>query len=147
MNTGPYPVQEEPSERFESKPRSGPAYVSGPHRVGPAGGRRADDIHAHGVVAAQRSEALNRLLNVVIALLSLIVLGPVMVLIALAVKLTSRGPVFYVQDRVGVDRRRRSLAPGAAGNSLLNIRKRSSSELLTMRRRCLSQSTGTVQRP
>src|SRR6185312_11264030 len=73
---------------------------------------RTDDVAAHRVVAAQRSEALNRLLNVVIAVLALVVLGPVMLLIALAVGLTSRGPIFYVQDRVGVDRRRRSLAPG-----------------------------------
>lgn len=63
------------------------------------------------VIAAQRSEALNRLLNLFIALVALAILAPVMLLIALAVKLTSRGPVFYVQDRVGVDRRRRAASP------------------------------------
>lgn len=63
------------------------------------------------VVAAPRSEVLNRLLNLLIALIALVILAPVMLLIALAVKLTSVGPVFYVQDRVGVDRRRRSAVP------------------------------------
>ena len=66
---------------------------------------------AQRVVPAKRSQVLNRLLNVIIALLALVILAPVMLLIALAVKLTSRGQVFYVQDRVGVDRRRRAAAP------------------------------------
>jgi lipopolysaccharide/colanic/teichoic acid biosynthesis glycosyltransferase len=60
------------------------------------------------VVANHRSELLNRAVNVMIAALSLIFLAPVMALVALAVRLTSRGPVFYVQTRVGMDRRRRS---------------------------------------
>ncbi len=53
-----------------------------------------------------RSEALNRAVNVLIAAIALIVLLPVMVVIALAIKLTSRGPVVYTQTRVGLDRRR-----------------------------------------
>ncbi len=64
------------------------------------------------VVPAKRSEFLNRLLNVLIALMALVILAPVMLLIALAIKLTSQGRVFYVQDRVGVDRRRRAVQPG-----------------------------------
>jgi len=59
-------------------------------------------------VASGRSESINRVVNVVIAMLSLVFLAPVMALVALAVKLTSRGPVFYVQTRVGWDRRRRA---------------------------------------
>jgi lipopolysaccharide/colanic/teichoic acid biosynthesis glycosyltransferase len=60
------------------------------------------------VVPNHRSELVNRAVNVVIALVSLVFLAPVMALVALAVKLTSRGPVFYVQTRVGMDRRRRA---------------------------------------
>jgi len=60
------------------------------------------------VVPNQRSEFANRAVNVVIALLSLVILAPVMALVALAIKLTSSGPVFYVQTRVGIDRRRRA---------------------------------------
>jgi lipopolysaccharide/colanic/teichoic acid biosynthesis glycosyltransferase len=116
MNTGSYPVQEERAEISESEARRDPASSSGAGRSEPrrpqAGDTRGGDAHAQRVIAAQRSEALNRLLNVFIAILALIVLAPVMLLIALAVKVTSRGPIFYVQDRVGVDRRRRSLSPG-----------------------------------
>jgi lipopolysaccharide/colanic/teichoic acid biosynthesis glycosyltransferase len=51
------------------------------------------------------SERLNRAVNFSIALISLIVLAPLMLLIAIAVKATSRGPIVYRQTRVGVDRR------------------------------------------
>ena len=57
------------------------------------------------VLPRERSELISRLANVVIATVAGIVLAPVVLLIALAVKLTSRGPVFYTQVRVGVDRR------------------------------------------
>jgi len=53
-------------------------------------------------------EAALRGLNFVVALVSLVLLAPVLVVIAIAVKLDSRGPVFYRQIRVGVDRRNRS---------------------------------------
>ena len=57
------------------------------------------------VVPRERSERLSRFVNLTIALLAVIILAPVFALIALVVKLTSRGPVFYSQVRVGVDRR------------------------------------------
>jgi lipopolysaccharide/colanic/teichoic acid biosynthesis glycosyltransferase len=47
----------------------------------------------------------NRLLNFLIALLGLLLLSPVLLSIALLVRLTSRGPIFYTQVRVGLDRR------------------------------------------
>ena len=53
-----------------------------------------------------RSEVLNRSVNLVLAAIALVALSPVMLLIAVAVKLTSRGPVLYSQTRVGLDRRR-----------------------------------------
>ena len=59
------------------------------------------------VVPAERSEAVARALNVVVAAVALILLAPLFLLVALAVKLTSHGPVFYSQVRVGVDRRYR----------------------------------------
>ncbi|MBA2293056.1 MAG: sugar transferase [Gemmatimonadales bacterium] len=48
-----------------------------------------------------------RALNVVVALVALVVCLPVFVLIAIAIKLTSRGPVIYTQTRVGLDARQR----------------------------------------
>jgi lipopolysaccharide/colanic/teichoic acid biosynthesis glycosyltransferase len=50
-------------------------------------------------------ERLRRGLNVVLALVLLMVCTPLLLLIALLIRLTSPGPVIYRQSRVGVDRR------------------------------------------
>jgi lipopolysaccharide/colanic/teichoic acid biosynthesis glycosyltransferase len=52
-----------------------------------------------------------RAINVLASLFLIILTAPLMVVIAVAVKLTSPGPVLYRQDRVGLDRRRD--VPGA----------------------------------
>lgn len=52
-----------------------------------------------------RSEAVGRAINIAVAVVAVIALFPLFLLIALAIKLTSRGPVFYSQTRVGLDRR------------------------------------------
>ena len=57
------------------------------------------------VIPAERWEVLARVVNIVIAGLALLLLAPVCVLVAIVVKLTSPGPVFYTQTRVGADRR------------------------------------------
>jgi lipopolysaccharide/colanic/teichoic acid biosynthesis glycosyltransferase len=49
--------------------------------------------------------AAHRAMNVFIAAVALFVALPLLLLIAIAIKLTSRGPVFYTQERVGLDRR------------------------------------------
>ena len=59
---------------------------------------------AHPVSSADHSPT-HRLLNLVLAFVALIVLLPVMLVIAVLVKLTSWGPVLYTQTRVGLDRR------------------------------------------
>jgi lipopolysaccharide/colanic/teichoic acid biosynthesis glycosyltransferase len=51
------------------------------------------------------SDVLNRVLNFTIAAIALTLLSPIILLIAIAVKLTSAGPIIYRQTRVGVDRR------------------------------------------
>lgn len=53
-----------------------------------------------------RSEQVDRIMNVMIASVALVFLSPVMLLFAALVKLTSPGPIFYSQARVGLDRRR-----------------------------------------
>jgi sugar transferase (PEP-CTERM system associated)/polysaccharide deacetylase family protein (PEP-CTERM system associated) len=56
----------------------------------------------------QKSAALRffkRLLSIVTALLVLIVSSPVLVLVAIAIKIDSRGPLFYRQPRVGMGER------------------------------------------
>jgi lipopolysaccharide/colanic/teichoic acid biosynthesis glycosyltransferase len=57
------------------------------------------------VIPAERYELAARAVNVLIAAVALLIVAPICVLVALAVKLTSPGPVFYTQTRVGVDRR------------------------------------------
>src|SRR3954471_4063471 len=51
------------------------------------------------------TNGLERSVNLLLAVLVLLLLSPVLMLIALAIKLTSRGPVLYTQERVGLDRR------------------------------------------
>ena len=50
-----------------------------------------------------------RLFDILASLTALIVLSPLMLLIAVAVKCTSEGPVFYVQQRVGMHNKNLSM--------------------------------------
>jgi lipopolysaccharide/colanic/teichoic acid biosynthesis glycosyltransferase len=63
------------------------------------------------VIPRQRWESLNRAVNLTLGLVGLVLLSPVLVLIGVLVKLTSRGPILYTQTRVGIDRRWRSTLP------------------------------------
>lgn len=63
------------------------------------------DLHSIGAT----TRVLKRIADLVLATAMLIVLAPVMLLTALAVKLTSPGPVIFSQTRVGLNLRR----PGA----------------------------------
>lgn len=47
------------------------------------------------------SYALKRFLDIVLSLLALIVLSPLFLILAILIKLTSPGPIFFVQIRVG----------------------------------------------
>jgi len=63
------------------------------------------------IVPRERSDRLNRVVNLTLGVIALAILSPFFVLVAIAIKLTSRGPIFYTQTRVGIDRRgRRELA-------------------------------------
>lgn len=70
-------------------------------------GHRGHVVIARDAVA----EGARRAINVAVATIGLVLAAPLMLVIALLVKLTSHGPVFYTQIRVGVDRR----GPGHAG--------------------------------
>lgn len=56
----------------------------------------------------ERSERVDRIMNVSLAVLGLLLGAPVLLVFAALVKLTSPGPIFYSQARVGLDRRRSS---------------------------------------
>ena len=49
------------------------------------------------------NRALKRALDMVVSAIVLILFSPVMLLIALLIKLDTPGPVFFVQERVGLD--------------------------------------------
>lgn len=51
---------------------------------------------------------VKRVLDIVIAFLLLTLLSPLMLLVAMLIKLYSPGPVFFVQERVGAKRQRRA---------------------------------------
>ena len=53
--------------------------------------------------------ALKRLLDVTVAAVLLVLLAPLMIVLAILVKVTSPGPVLFVQTRVGLNKRRFSL--------------------------------------
>jgi lipopolysaccharide/colanic/teichoic acid biosynthesis glycosyltransferase len=60
-----------------------------------------------------RSDKVARALNVALAAIGLILASPIMLVFAMLVKLSSPGPIFYAQARVGFDRRRRNWGAGA----------------------------------
>jgi lipopolysaccharide/colanic/teichoic acid biosynthesis glycosyltransferase len=67
-------------------------------------------LFAEEVMPRERSEVVGRVVNVLVAAVALIVLSPLIALVAIVIKLTSRGPVLYSQTRVGLDRRFRHLS-------------------------------------
>jgi lipopolysaccharide/colanic/teichoic acid biosynthesis glycosyltransferase len=50
-------------------------------------------------------------MNVVLATIGLVLAAPIMLVFTVLVRLTSRGPIFYRQARVGLDRRRNTSQP------------------------------------
>ena len=84
----------------------------GPRRVTP---RSRDAVRPLAVVPTPgpyddfeprpRSELATRVFNIIVAGLMLVLAAPVMLLAALAIRLSSRGPILYMQERVGLDRR------------------------------------------
>src|SRR5512145_1832561 len=70
--------------------------------------RRRDARHVTGIPV---SHAVHRLLMITLALVGLILTLPILLAVALAVRLSSPGPILYKQERIGINRRRRR--PGA----------------------------------
>jgi len=75
----------------------------------------ASSIWERSVLTNVRSRhALERTLDIVIASVTLIVLLPILLIVAVAIRLDSRGPILYRQWRVGLDRRRPRVAYAGA---------------------------------
>jgi lipopolysaccharide/colanic/teichoic acid biosynthesis glycosyltransferase len=79
-------------------PQEGLSFIRRPSTHGPEAGTD--------LLPRDRSERLNRVVNVVLAATAIALLSPLLLLIAIAVRLTSPGPIFYRQTRIGIDRRR-----------------------------------------
>lgn len=86
-----------------------PSEFLGPKTGAPSGLR-----HAVGV---------KRVIDVVLSSLGLIVLLPVFGVLAILIKLDSPGPVFYAQERVGLNRRRRNGNGNGNGNGHATVRE------------------------
>jgi len=57
------------------------------------------------ITVPQGTDQRARVLNTAVAAIGLVLASPLLVIIALAIKLTSRGPILYKQIRIGLDRR------------------------------------------
>jgi lipopolysaccharide/colanic/teichoic acid biosynthesis glycosyltransferase len=66
----------------------------------PSSGKSRDAAHR-----LWHRERLRRFLNIAVALIGIILTLPLSVVIAVLVRVTSPGPIFYRQTRVGIDRR------------------------------------------
>ena len=75
-------------------------------------------VHASPLHAIDREHRGRRLVNIVVAAVGLALTSPLLLLIAALIKLTSRGPVLFMQARVGLDRR---ALTGAGGNTRRNM--------------------------
>jgi len=102
----PMPMEEFPTavDTTVAVPRSEPQRV-------PAWSDLDDELEAmaedlEGLVD-HRAARLRRAFDITVSTLALTVLAPVMLLVALAIRLDSPGPIFYTQDRIGINRRRR----------------------------------------
>ncbi len=70
---------------------------------------------------------LKRIFDILFSSLALVVLSPVIALAAILIKLESRGPVFYSQERIGLNRRRidrRRVARSVRGNKRSGMERR-----------------------
>jgi len=75
---------------------------------------RAEDIASQAfALYSASSQRINsaivakRIFDILVASAGLAVLSPILVLAAAAIKLDSRGPIFFVQERIGLNKRRR----------------------------------------
>jgi lipopolysaccharide/colanic/teichoic acid biosynthesis glycosyltransferase len=73
---------------------------------GLSGNAVIEGVPPNGLTRAHRYRALQRAFSLTAAIIALLVCAPLMALIAVLIKLDSRGPVFFVQERIGLHGRR-----------------------------------------
>jgi exopolysaccharide biosynthesis polyprenyl glycosylphosphotransferase len=73
---------------------------------------QVEDVHGEPVLTLyaggmhRPAVVVKEMMDFVMALVLTVLLSPILLLAALAIKLTSRGPVFFVQERLGLNKRR-----------------------------------------
>jgi lipopolysaccharide/colanic/teichoic acid biosynthesis glycosyltransferase len=90
MNAQPSGKVTHTDERTRRAPTQRPPYL------------RIVDADAEGASVTVSDARLRRALNVTVAIIGILVTFPIWIIIAIAVKLTSRGPIFHSQVRVGL---------------------------------------------
>jgi len=66
-------------------------------------------IFSEGFKRSSIFKSLKRALDIIVSLLSLMLFAPLILIISLAIRMDSKGPVFYRQERVGEDEKKFSL--------------------------------------
>jgi len=97
-----------PERRVAVRQLMAPAYWDAPAYAPAPRPRSATPIRHEGHVEFEpraRSELASRVFNILVALVALLIAAPIMLVTAVIIKLTSRGPVMYSQTRIGLDQR------------------------------------------
>src|SRR3989442_5479409 len=89
-----------------------------PYRSTPSVVHAPSLAHARSLYPIDRERWGRRVINILVAAIGLVITSPLVLLIAALIKLTSRGPVFFTQARIGLDRR---ALTGVGGNTRRNI--------------------------
>ncbi len=78
-----------------------------PSNPSPLAQQAASRVRVYGAPVPLRDRmAWKRALDIVLSVVALVLLAPVMLAAALAIRVTSPGPVLFRQERIGIDRRR-----------------------------------------
>jgi len=80
-------------------------------------------VAGRGMLPTARSSGWKRILDVALSGLALALVSPIMGAAALAIKTTSSGPVFFRQERIGLNRRRRDRR---AARAMIGLERRGS---------------------
>jgi lipopolysaccharide/colanic/teichoic acid biosynthesis glycosyltransferase len=114
-DTGEHPIPFRRSVRWRraaghSAAGSHPA-VQGPGTEDPSGRAELRLLEDQaGEEEGRLREGVRRGLNIIVALVGIVITAPLMLVVAIAIRLTSPGPVIFTQERVGQDRRWRRVS-------------------------------------
>ncbi len=74
-------------------------------RSSPLDARLHNTITLYDATRSEWAGALKRLIDILVSAIALIVLSPVLILVAVLIKMQSPGPIFFLQERLGVGKK------------------------------------------